>query len=494
MKPSLWFALTLLMSFALPVRGAGLFDGADSGSSSSAKLAPGKEVQIRDADVGGRGYYTVYLPSDYDGHRLFPIVFFYHDRFDQPGTTALRQISGGAGFILIGMEYTPLEPAKGQPVKKPAPARVKPSDATDELRPQADALRRVAASLRNDLKIDPKQMFIGGFGQGGVHAQAMALRTMELWAGVIVFGAGMDGEPVQPAMVAQKPYLFAVGETDAIAASAKQAADAYRKLRADVTFETFPGKAHEIDTHDAALKQWLINYGPHRQVYLALHLADEALKENHLGDALMHYQSVAQLNASADEQKQAREQAQALSDKAAARMAAAEQAIAAQNWGPAAEELVQLSGEYAGSEFGTRADQRLKAIQSDPIAAKAIIQARLDGQADLLESQGIACEQSQDYPKAITIYELYLAKYPNAHHAAAVQAKLAALQSNKTISADMQAKKTDADCRSWFSMADNCIASGDTDKARAYLHRIIDTYASTSWADQARAKLKQLGE
>ena len=56
-------------------------------------------------------------------------------------------------------------------------------------------MRRVAALIRADLQIDQKQMFIAGFGQGAVEAQVIAGRTPDLWAGVIVLGAGDAGEP-----------------------------------------------------------------------------------------------------------------------------------------------------------------------------------------------------------------------------------------------------------------------------------------------------------
>jgi TolA-binding protein len=131
-------------------------------------------------------------------------------------------------------------------------------------------------------------------------------------------------------------------------------------------------------------------------------------------------------------------------------------------------------------------------MEQDPVAAKAIAQARLDGEADSLEAQAAVAEQSKNYARAITTYELYLSKYPTSHRFDVVKAKLAALQSNKSITASIDAKQADADCRSWLSLADNFIESGLPEKARPYLQKIIDMYGNTPWADQARARLKQI--
>ena len=466
--------LACLASRLPPAQAAGLFDGVDN----AGRPAAGKEVKVHDPDVGGAGYYTVYLPSDYSPGRAFPIIFSYHGQFEEPQGTIFRQITGGKGFIVIGMEYQPGS----------LPQTKLPANAVDPMTHEVDALRRIAAGLRADLKVDPKQMFIGGFSQGGAQAQAVATRTQELWAGVIVLGAGRANDVVAPKSLSGIPHLIAIGDGDADYAAARLAADYYRKLGAEVTLETFAGKAHVVDTSDPALRQWLLKYGPHRQVTLAMNSADAAIKANKLGEALNQYSAVASMDPPADEGRIAAEGAKSLSDKASASIASAEQSIAGHDFAAAAKELVSVSAEFAGNDFGRRAAERLKAIQSDPAVARVIAQARLDADSDVLEAQAATAATTGDYPRAIASYQLYLSRFATAHHVEQVRARLMALQSNK----DIQSKQAETDCRSWLSLADNFLRSGLPEKARPYLQRILDTYGSTPWADEARARLKQL--
>jgi predicted esterase len=457
-----------------PARAAGLFDGVDN----AGRPVAGKEVKVHDPDVGGAGYYTVYLPSDYSARRPFPIIFSYHGQFEEPQGTTFRQITGGKGFIIIGMEYQ----AGSVPQTK------LPANVVDPMTHEVDAMRRIAAALRADLKVDPKQMFIGGFSQGGLQAQAVATRTQDLWAGVVVLGAGRVNDVVAPKTLSGVPYLIAIGDGDADYAAAKLAADYYKKLGADVTLETFAGKAHVVDTTDPVLRQWLLKYGPHRQITIAMTAADTAIKARKLGEALNQYSAVASMDPPADEGRIAIEGAKSLSDKASTSMASAEQSIAGHDFAGAAKELVAVSAEYAGNDFGRRAAERLKAIQSDPAVARVIAQAKLDADSDVLEAQGATAETTGDYPRAIASYQLYLSRFATAHRVEQVRAKLLALQSNK----DIQSKQAETDCRSWLSLADNFLRSGLPEKARPYLQRILDTYGSTPWADEARARLKQL--
>jgi len=50
------------------------------------------------------------------------------------------------------------------------------------------------------------------------------------------------------------------------------------------------------------------------------------------------------------------------------------------------------------------------------------------------------------------------------------------------------------DCRAWLALANNFIANGKTFEARGLLQKIINTYPESVFAEQAKAKLEQLGE
>ena len=156
-----------------------------------------------------------------------------------------------------------------------------------------DVVRRIAARMRSDLKVDQKVMFIGGVGRGAVEAQAIAARSAELWAGVIIFRA-TDGKNISPPKsLAGKPILMALPESDPQVAAAKEAAENYKKIGADVTFKALPSKKNEFNTDDPALKDWLMKYGPVRVIRDAVASGQTAEKANRLGDAFIAYDSVA---------------------------------------------------------------------------------------------------------------------------------------------------------------------------------------------------------
>ena len=169
-------------------------------------------------------------------------------------------------------------------------------------------------------------------------------------------------------------------------------------------------------------------------------------------------------------------------------LATADRAIKIKDDASAARTLIELQSMYADSDFARQATERLKSISSDPAVVKVFAQMKLDSEARHVRGQAATVERSQDFLRAITMYETYLTRYPTSHRIEAVRARLTALRSNKSV----QAKQAETSCRSWLSLADNFIRSGDPDKARVQLKKILDTYGDTPWGDQARSRLKQL--
>jgi len=342
--------------------------------------------------------------------------------------------------------------------------------------------------MRSDLKVDQKVMFIGGIGRGAIEAQAIAARTAELWAGVIILRAADTTDLAPPKAFAGKAMLVALPESDSHVAAAQQAAENYRKVGADVTFKALASKNNELNTADPELKDWLMKYGPVRVVRDAVAAGQAAEKANRLGDAFIAYDSVANADAQTGDAKIARDSAQRLADRANALLAGADRAMKTKEHASAARTLIELQSSYTGSDFARQAAERLKSISSEPAVVKVFAQMKLDGEADKFEAQAAAVERTQDVLRAITMYETYLTRYPTSHRIEAVRARLTALRSNKSI----QAKQADSNCRSWLSLADNFIRSGNPEKARVQLQKILDQYGDTSWAEQARSRLKQL--
>ena len=71
-------------------------------------IVPGQEFR---ADVNSRivgiDHFMVYVPSDYNDKRNWPVIFFYHGMHGQPMTQPFKEITQGRGFIIVGMGYVP---------------------------------------------------------------------------------------------------------------------------------------------------------------------------------------------------------------------------------------------------------------------------------------------------------------------------------------------------------------------------------------------------
>jgi hypothetical protein len=69
---------------------------------------PGEDISVDvNSKLAGIDHFMVYVPSDYTDEQNWPVIFFYHGMGGQPTTWPFKQITGGKGFIVIGMGYVP---------------------------------------------------------------------------------------------------------------------------------------------------------------------------------------------------------------------------------------------------------------------------------------------------------------------------------------------------------------------------------------------------
>lgn len=203
-------------------------------------MTPGAEIRIDDPQTGGLGYWTLYLPSDFNAERRWPVIFCFHGLGQKPGAWPFREITDGRGFIIVGMEYL--------------------QRGLDGIRRVEEAanLQRVVALVRRWLPVDERALLVGGFSKGGWHTSNMAERTALLWAGAVILGAGRSSTP-DASGLRGKPVFIGIGERDMEHAAAAAAAEFYRRLEARVTFVTFGGVGHTVDTGNPELRRWLQN-------------------------------------------------------------------------------------------------------------------------------------------------------------------------------------------------------------------------------------------
>jgi len=66
-------------------------------------FTPGEVTTIH--EPGYRGFYLVYLPSNYDPRFTWPVILSYHGYQGQPSIHPFREVTDGRHFIVVGMDY-----------------------------------------------------------------------------------------------------------------------------------------------------------------------------------------------------------------------------------------------------------------------------------------------------------------------------------------------------------------------------------------------------
>lgn len=432
-----------------------------------ATFTAGKETKILDLATGGLGYYVVYVPKDYNPEREWPLIICYHGSNGNPQSWPFKDLTDGQNYLILGMEYTDREKPQAQT--------------------EVDNLKRILKFLNTKVRINPKLTFMGGFSQGGWSTSSFSNLMIDQLAGLIIMGSG--GTPGDKAALAlkNKPVFIGIGENDPANKSAKDAKAAYTDKNALVTFEEFKGLAHQCDTKDKPLKDWLLKWGPQNQMIASLALAKAAEKNGHLGEAYTLYTATAKMSGGDEAANLAKD----IAEPAEKKLADAAEALSAKKYPDAIKLLMSVSEIYAGSPFAEKAKAQVEKIQTDPAIKAEIEQAKLDTRADGVEAQAQAAEKAKDYARAIPLYETYVAQFPKSAHYAAIKAHLDELKGNKAILASAKGQSADRECKGWLSTADNYIKNNMNEKARPYLQKIVDKYGDTEWAVEAK---KRLGE
>jgi poly(3-hydroxybutyrate) depolymerase len=152
---------------------AGLLSASDRPEEiNDVNFVPGGEFRV---DVNSKlmtcGHFIVYVPSDYNDKQDWPVIFFYHGQGGQPTTWPFKQITGGKGFIIVGMGYVsnnegPL--TEGQYIQYIKRGR----------RSVLDVKKYISQRLR----IDEKRLFVTGSSKGGWYTSALLESSPKVWA------------------------------------------------------------------------------------------------------------------------------------------------------------------------------------------------------------------------------------------------------------------------------------------------------------------------
>ena len=231
-----------------------LFAADNSKKTDNPNFVPGKDVRVDvNSKLVGIDYFMVYVPTDYTDKQDWPVIFFYHGMGEQPTTGPFKQITGGKGFIIIGMGYVPNSEDK-----------MTQGQYMNYLKRERKSILEVKKYICEHLRIDQKRLFIAGASKGGWHTSIMLESSAKAWAGAVILAAGRSPNTrlfttdVSRMMLRGKPIYIGAGEKDNNLAAAKKAAAYYEKLGAKVTFEEYKGAGHAFDpTKPKELYNWL---------------------------------------------------------------------------------------------------------------------------------------------------------------------------------------------------------------------------------------------
>ena len=180
--------------------------------------------------------FLVYIPEGYASKRSYPLIFCYHGAGGDITTWPFYEVTGGNGFIILGMEYIGLDAGRRTP---------------QWVRREKAQFFEVLEMVSKRLNIDPDLIFMGGYSQGGYHTTLLGEQVLDKLAGLIILGAGrffIDHTP-PGRNIGNKPVFIGVGEKDEVHnPRAKRAAGNYKRWGADVTFEEWAGVGHGIGT------------------------------------------------------------------------------------------------------------------------------------------------------------------------------------------------------------------------------------------------------
>ena len=366
---------------------------------SDAELLPGKEVRITAPKT--EKTFLLYVPVDYTDKRPFPVLFYYHGYRGTATTGMFRHITKGEGFIIVGMNYATDDYYKGHlPPTKTAPEKA--------------FFHEVVALVSARLNIATDYIFMGGYSQGGYSTTVLGEQLLDRLAGFLILGAGrrdVDTNPPPAELIRGHPIFYGAGELDdPHYPRAKRASGFYKAWGADVTFEGWENETHSLSPQwstKTKMREWLIAYGPAKQVAAGFEKAQIAENVGRLGEAFTLYTQIAEILPDTESCRTAKKSAMRLAAKAETELERLKDAFDKKPYAEVTKALTAFQGKYGNSVFAGRATQLLSEL--------------LNAKADALEARALAAETQKNYARALQLYELYLTYFPKAERYTTVQ-------------------------------------------------------------------------
>ena len=371
-------------------------------------VSPGEEVRITAPKTGKT--FLLYVPIDYTDKRPFPVIFCYHGYRGTATTWPFKQVTKGQGFIVVGMNYA----------SDTYYHKLRFTETAKEKTFFDEVLEIISARVN----IAQDYIFMGGYSQGGYSTTVLGEQLLDRLVGNLVLGAGrcyVDMNPPPAELIRGHPFFYGVGELDdPHYPRAKRALQFYTECGADVTFERWEDETHKLSPQwmtKTRMREWLITYGPMKQVESGFEKAQIAEEGGRLGEAFTLYTQIAEILPDAELCRTAKESAIRLSTQAETQFSRLKKTADKRPYAETVKALEAFRDKYAGSVFEEHAMQLLSEL--------------LNAKADALEGRAREAETKKNYARALQLYKLYLTYFPEAKRYSEVQKHVKTLK-NRT--------------------------------------------------------------
>lgn len=308
-------------------------------------------------------------------------------------------------------------------------------------------LKAILKEVQAEFRLQPKIVLVG-FGEGAAFAHRYALDNAASVLGCAAHSADKWDAPNPRAR--SVAFLVTCGQDDKTPnriGEAQKFAKALKDRKFEVQTLWLKGVAHTFDarardkTKDFFYKLTTgMNAWERTKARSCVAKADAALKAGKFGEAYAAAKELLDLKPSDEYVAKANAVLQQVADAGKERLAKLDEQAKAQP-DAAAAAYEKLREQFLGTPTAAAAAERLDTLANRP----------------------------KDEPKQET------AKQPD-------------------TPAEPDPAKMRNDCRSWLALANNFIANNKAFEARGLLQKIISTYPDSVFAEQAKAKLEQLGE
>jgi len=177
----------------------------------------------------------IWKPDDFNAAKKHPAIIYYHGDAVPPDARFVHGMTGGEDFILVGMAY-------------------RGGESDQAIADGLGFLNAIRKTLTGSLSVDPERLYVGGSGNGAVHAAMLLDRDRSLAGGFILSGGLLEKRAAAPKFSPAVPIHIASGRFDVSYAPSLGALVYFRKLGAKVTLETV---ADGADGQPEGLRQWL---------------------------------------------------------------------------------------------------------------------------------------------------------------------------------------------------------------------------------------------